>query len=78
MKEMILNNAKIEKELYIVQDLLQDSKPMTSWNMRGTVLKMQKMCWIAVILCISAIQPAYADRNHAPSLTSVRLEEQTG
>ncbi len=24
---MILNNAKIEKELYIVQDLLQDSKP---------------------------------------------------
>lgn len=30
MKEMILNNAKNEKELYIVQDLLQDSKPMAS------------------------------------------------
>ena len=44
MKEMILNNAKIEKELYIVQDLLQDSKPMAPWNMRGTVLKMQKIC----------------------------------
>lgn len=44
MKEMILNNAKNEKELYIVQDLLQDSKPMASWNMRGTVLKMQKIC----------------------------------
>lgn len=43
MKEMILNNAKNEEKLYIVQDLLQDSKPMTSWNMRGTVLKMQKI-----------------------------------
>lgn len=74
MKEMILNNAKIEKELYIVQDLLQDSKPMVSWNMRGTVLKMQKMCWIAVILCSSAIQPAYADRYHAPSLSCVPHE----
>lgn len=74
MKEMILNNAKIEKELYIVQDLLQDSKPMASWNMRGTVLKMQKMCWIAVILCSSAIQPAYADRYHAPSLSCVPHE----
>lgn len=71
---MILNNAKIEKELYIVQDLLQDSKPMASWNMRGTVLKMQKMCWIAVILCSSAIQPAYVDRNHAPSLSCVPHE----
>ena len=28
MKEMILNNAKIKGELYIVQDLLQDGKPM--------------------------------------------------
>lgn len=74
MKEMILNNAKNEKELYIVQDLLQDSKPMASWNMRGTVLKMQKMCWIAVILCSSAIQPAYADRDHAPSLSCVPHE----
>ena len=74
MKEMILNNAKIEKELYIVQDLLQDSKSMASWNMRGTVLKMQKMCWIAVILCSSAIQPAYAERNHAPSLSCVPHE----
>lgn len=71
---MILNNAENEKELYIVQDLLQDSKPMASWNMRGTVLKTQKMCWIAVILCSSAIQPAYADRNHAPSLSCVPHE----
>lgn len=28
MKEMILYNAKMEGELYIVQDLLQDGKPM--------------------------------------------------
>lgn len=75
MKEMILNNAKNEEKLYIMQDLLQDSKSMASWNMRETVLKMQKMCWIAVILCISAIQPAYADRNHAPSLSCVPLEK---
>lgn len=74
MKEMILHNAKMEGKLYIVQDLLQDGKPMASWNMRGTVLKMQKMCWIAVILCSSAIQPAYADRNHAPTLSCVLLE----
>ena len=72
---MILNNAKKEEKLYIMQDLLQDSKSMASWNMRETVLKMQKMCWIAVILCISAIQPAYADRNHAPSLSCVPLEK---
>ena len=72
---MILNNAKNEEKLYIMQDLLQDSKSMASWNMRETVLKMQKMCWIAVILCISAIQPAYADRNHAPSLSCVPLEK---
>lgn len=71
---MILNNAKNEGKLYIMQDLLQDSKSMASWNMRETVLKMQKMCWIAVILCISAIQPAYADRNHAPSLSCVPHE----
>lgn len=44
MKEMILNNAKEEGGLYIVQDLLQDGKPIASWNMRGTVLKMQKIC----------------------------------
>ena len=75
MKEMILNNAKNEGKLYIMQDLLQDSKSMASWNMRETVLKMQKMCWSAVILCISAIQPAYADRNHAPSLSCVPLEK---
>lgn len=75
MKEMILNNAKNEGKLYIMQDLLQDNKSMASWNMRETVLKMQKMCWIAVILCISAIQPAYADRNHAPSLSCVPLEK---
>lgn len=75
MKEMILDNAKNEGKLYIMQDLLQDSKSMASWNMRETVLKMQKMCWIAVILCISAIQPAYADRNHAPSLSCVPLEK---
>lgn len=43
MKEMILNNAKSEGKLYIVQDLLQDAKSMASWNMRGTVLKMQKI-----------------------------------
>ena len=72
---MILNNAKNEGKLYIMQDLLQDSKSMASWNMRETVLKMQKMCWIAVILCISAIQPAYADRNHAPSFSCVPLEK---
>lgn len=75
MKEMILNNAKNEGKLYIMQDLLQDNKSMASWNMRETVLKMQKMCWIAVILCISATQPAYADRNHAPSLSCVPLEK---
>lgn len=75
MKEMILNNAKNEGKLYIMQDLLQDSKSMASWNMRETVLKMQKMCWIAVILCTSAIQPAYADRNHAPSFSCVPLEK---
>lgn len=74
MKEMILNNAKNEGKLYIMQDLLQDSKSMASWNMRETVLKMQKMCWIAVILCSSAIQPAYADRYHAPSLSCVPHE----
>lgn len=74
MKEMILDNAKNEGKLYIMQDLLQDSKSMESWNMRETVLKMQKMCWIAVILCSSAIQPAYADRNHAPSLSCVPHE----
>ena len=44
MKEMILNNAKAEGKLYIVQDLLQDGKPIASGNMRGTVLKMQKIC----------------------------------
>ena len=66
---------KNEGKLYIMQDLLQDSKSMASWNMRETVLKMQKMCWIAVILCISAIQPAYADQNHAPSLSCVPLEK---
>ena len=44
MKEMILNNAKMKGELYIVQDLLQDGKPMEPWNMRGTVLKMQEIC----------------------------------
>lgn len=42
MKEMILNNAKNEGKLYIMQDLLQDSKSMASLNMRETVLKMQK------------------------------------
>lgn len=47
---MILNNAKNEGKLYIVQDLLQDGKTMTSWNMRGTVLKMQKIYGGAVIL----------------------------
>lgn len=44
MKEIILDNAKNEEKLYIMQDLLQDSKSMASWNMRGTVLKMQKIC----------------------------------
>ena len=41
---MILNNAKMKGELYIVQDLLKDGKPMAQWNMRGTALKMQKIC----------------------------------
>lgn len=40
---MIMDNAKTERKLYIVQDLLQDGKPMAPWNMRGTVLKMQKI-----------------------------------
>ena len=51
---MILNNAKNEGKLYIMQDLLQDSKPMASWNMRETVLKMQKNvldCSDSVQLC---------------------------
>ena len=39
-----MDNAKTERKLYIVQDLLQDGKPMAPWNMRGTVLKMQKIC----------------------------------
>ena len=47
---MILNNAKIKGELYIEQDLLQDGKTLASWNMRGTVLKMQKIYGGAVIL----------------------------
>lgn len=50
MKEMILNNAKMKRKLYIVQDLLQDGKTLASWNMRGTVLKMQKIYGGAVIL----------------------------
>lgn len=50
MKEMILDNAKMKGELYIVQDLLQDGKTLASWNMRGTVLKMQKIYGGAVIL----------------------------
>ena len=50
MKEMILNNAKMKGKLYIVQDLLQDGKTLASWNMRGTVLKMQKIYGGAVIL----------------------------
>ena len=47
---MILDNAKMKGELYIVQDLLQDGKTLASWNMRGTVLKMQKIYGGAVIL----------------------------
>ena len=50
MKQMSLNNAKMKGELYIVQDLLQDGKALASWNMRGTVLKMQKIYGGAVIL----------------------------
>lgn len=34
MKEMILVMQKNEGKLYIVQDLLQDAKPMASWNMQ--------------------------------------------
>ena len=44
MKGVILNNAKMKGKLYIMKDLLQDGKPMEPWNMRGTVLKMQKIC----------------------------------
>ena len=28
-----------------MQDLLQDSNVMTSWKMRETVMKLQKICW---------------------------------
>ncbi len=41
---MILKNSKIRYKVYIMQDLLQDSNVMTSWNMRGTMMKMQKIC----------------------------------
>ena len=44
MKEMILNNSKTRQKVYIMQDLLQDGKVMTSWKMRGTMMKMQKIC----------------------------------
>lgn len=30
--------------MYTMQDLLQDSNAMTSRNMRGTMMKMQKIC----------------------------------
>ncbi len=44
MKEMILDNSKTRQKVYIMQDLLQDGKAMTSWKMRGTILKLQKIC----------------------------------
>ena len=44
MQEKILNDAKTRRQLYIMQDLLQDSKAVTSWKMHGTMMKMQKIC----------------------------------
>ena len=45
MKEMILNNSKTRQKVYIMQDLLQDGKVMTSWKMHRMMMKMQKICW---------------------------------
>ena len=47
---MILDNSKIGQKVYIMQDLLQDSKVMTSWEMRGTMMKMQKYYKIIVTI----------------------------
>ena len=44
MQENIPNNAKIRRKVYIMQELLQDSKAMTSWNMHRMMMKMQKFC----------------------------------
>lgn len=44
MKEMILNNSKTRQKVYIMQDLLQDGKVMTSWKMHRMMMKMQKIC----------------------------------
>lgn len=44
MQEMILDNSKSRHKVYIMQDLLQDSKVVMSWKMRGTMMKMQKIC----------------------------------
>lgn len=30
--------------MYTMQDLLQDNNVMTSWKMRETVMKLQKIC----------------------------------
>ena len=38
----MLYNSKVKQKVYTMQDLLQDSNVMTSWNMRGTILKLQK------------------------------------
>lgn len=37
-------NSKIKQKVYTMQDLLQDSNVMTSWKMRETVMKLQKIC----------------------------------
>ena len=42
MQEIMLYNSKVKQKVYTMQDLLQDSNVMTSWNMRGTILKLQK------------------------------------
>ena len=38
----MLYNSKVKQKVYTMQDLLQDSNVMTSWNMRGTILKLKK------------------------------------
>ena len=42
MQEIMLYNSKVKQKVYTMQDLLQDSNVMTSWNMRGTILKLKK------------------------------------
>ena len=62
-------------KLYIVQDLLQDGKTNGVVEYaRNSAENAKDMldCSDSVYLCN---QPAYADRNHAPSLSCVPLEK---